>query len=159
DAIVVSFGATHHSLTPPIGDDRLRFLSARAIEAIKWSFRKRAVKFRAIRSKLRLKVVKHRLRQSTRISRSLYHQWRHSRNDGRLNDALILVPRKIADHFAATRGVADVNGVFQIKVRSNRGKIVGIVIEVVTVRYLTRSPVAASIVRYDAITLTKKKQQ
>jgi hypothetical protein len=53
--------------------------------------------------------------------------------------------------FAAARGMANVNGVFQIEMGGDRSQIIGIVIHVVTIAYLRRAAMAATIMRNHAV--------
>ena len=66
--------------------------------------------------------------------------------------------REIAHNFAAAGRMTDVDRIFQTEVRCHRGEIVGVMIHVVPIGDLTRSSVAAAVMRYDAIALVEKEQ-
>jgi hypothetical protein len=61
------------------------------------------------------------------------------------------VPRQVSGNLATARGVTNVNGVLQVEVRCQRGKIVSIVIHIVTVAHLARSAMPSAIMSYHAI--------
>ena len=58
---------------------------------------------------------------------------------------------EVAHHLAAAGRMADMDGIFQIEVLSDRSQIVRIVIHVVTISNLSRSAVATPVMRNDAI--------
>ena len=59
---------------------------------------------------------------------------------------------EITHHLAAAGRMADVNRILQVEMISDGLQIVGIVVEVVTIAYLRRTTVAASVMGYDPIT-------
>ncbi len=67
--------------------------------------------------------------------------------------------REVTHALAAAGGVADVDGVLQIEVRGQGREIIGIVIHVVTVGRLGRTPVTPAIMRDDAIAVTQEKHE
>src|SRR3984885_14694439 len=68
------------------------------------------------------------------------------------------MPSQITRHLTATRGMADVNGVLQIKMRGQGCKVVCVVIHVMAVARLAGSAVAAPVMCYDAIAVTEEEQ-
>ena len=66
--------------------------------------------------------------------------------------------REVTNDLAATGGVADVNGVFQIEMRRHRGEIVGVVVEIVAAADLAGAAVAAAVMSDDAIAVIEEKQ-
>src|SRR6516225_1235021 len=158
DAIVMSLGAAHHALAPPVGDDRFRFLRARPIITVERPFRQSTIELRAVSRKLGLQSVEDFLGKSVWIGGRLQHQRRHRRNDRSLDEASVTVPREIAHHFPASGRVSDMNGILQIEMCRYGGKIVGVMIEVVTIEHLAGAAVAAAIVGNHAVALLEEEQ-
>ena len=158
DAVVVRLGAAHHALAPPVRDDRLRGFCPRPVVAIEGPLRQSAIELRAVGRELRLQIVKYCFGKAVRIGHRPHHQRRHRADQGRLRHPIFAVPSQIVRHLAAAGGVADVNGVFQIEMRRQSGKVVGIVIHVMAVARLGRSTVAAAIMGDDAIAVIEEEQ-
>src|SRR6266852_571482 len=68
------------------------------------------------------------------------------------------MPSQIVRHLAAAGGVTDMHGILEIDMRGKRGKIVSIMIHVVTVARLRGPAVAAAVMGYDAIAVTQEEQ-
>src|SRR5437879_13908089 len=102
-------GAAHHTLPPPVLDDRLRGLCPRPVVAIEGPLRKFAIELRAIGRELRLKSVKYFFGKAAWIGGCLHHQRRHRTDQGRLRHATLAVPPQIVRYLAAAGGMADVN--------------------------------------------------
>src|SRR2546428_13605287 len=67
DSVVVRLRAAHHALTPPVLDDGLRGLRARAVVAVEGTRSHIAIEAWAIGGGRRLKVVEYLFRQTVRI--------------------------------------------------------------------------------------------
>ncbi len=106
------------------------------------------VELGAIRHQRRAKAVEHFERQSARIGGALHHDRRHRTDQHRLGHApATAVFRHVARHFAATRGVADVDRALQIEMCHERCDVCSVGIHLVAVEGLRRAPVAAPVVR------------
>jgi hypothetical protein len=68
------------------------------------------------------------------------------------------VAGEIANHFSAAGGMADMDRIFQIKMRGNRSEVIGVVIQIVAVADLCRAAVAAAIVGNHAIAVIEEEQ-
>jgi hypothetical protein len=68
------------------------------------------------------------------------------------------MPSDVTRHLAATRRMANVDRILQIKMRRDRGQIVRVVIHVVSFARLTGSAVTSTIVRDHAKAVIQKKQ-
>jgi hypothetical protein len=66
--------------------------------------------------------------------------------------------RDVARNFAPAGGMPDVNGVPQIEMIDNGGRIGGVVIHIMPVTDLTRSAVAAPVMRDNPVTLAEEEQ-
>ena len=71
---------------------------------------------------------------------------------------LLAVAREIVHDLSAAGGVADVDGVVEMKMVHYGSKIVGVVIHVVAVAGLRGASVAAAVVRDDAVAVTEEEQ-
>src|SRR5436305_7430996 len=150
--------AAHHALAPPVLDDRLGGVRARpggAIERSRWQV---AIELRTIGRKLCLQSIEHLFGKAAGIFLRLHHQRRHRADQRSLCRPGFAMPSQIMRHLTAAGGMTYVHGVFQIKMRSQRCKIVGIVIHIVTVARLGGPAVAASIMGYDAIAVIEEEQ-
>ena len=65
---------------------------------------------------------------------------------------------EITHHLAAAGRMADVNRIPQVEMVSDGLQIVGIMVEIVAVRYLRRTSVPAPVVRDDPITFGEEEQ-
>ena len=128
------------------------------IVTVERPFRNRAIELRAIGHELRLQVVEHLLGKSVWIGGRLEHQRRHRADQRRLRHAALAMPSQIVSDFTATGGMADVNRILQVEMIGDGLQIVGIMVEVVTIAYLRRTAVAASVVGDDPITLGEEEQ-
>src|SRR6266550_4787004 len=151
-------GATHHALTPPVPNDRLDRFHAGTVEAIEWAGRQVVIELGPVGEQLGLEIVEHRFGQAYRIGRGLHHQRRHGADDRRLRYILIAMTAEITHHLSAAGRVADVNCILQVEMVSDGLQIVGIVVQVVTIGYLRRTAVAASVVGDDPITFGEEEQ-
>src|SRR5882672_7667356 len=151
-------GAAHHTLAPPVRDDGLRGFGARPIVAIERPFRELTIELRAIGSELRLQSVEHFLGKAIWIGRGLQHQRGHCADQNGLRHTALAMPSQIMRHLAAASGMADMNGILQIKMRRQPRKIVCIVIHIVAGTCLGGSAVAAAVMGYDAIALLEEEQ-
>src|SRR4029077_205895 len=102
DAVVVGFDASHHSLAPPILNHSLRDFRTGAVEAIKGPRRQIKIELRAVVRDLRLKTVEYFLGQTSWISCSLDHDWRHRANQYGLGNSTRAVTRDVASHLATS---------------------------------------------------------
>src|ERR1700683_3377810 len=93
--------AAHHTLAPPVLDDRLGGFHAGPIVAIEWARRDVAIELRTIGRELRLKSIENLLGKAARIGRRLHHQRRHSADDRSLRHAALSMPSQIVHYFAA----------------------------------------------------------
>jgi hypothetical protein len=66
--------------------------------------------------------------------------------------------RKVADHLSATCGVADMDRLLEVEVLYYSGQVVSIVIHIVTIRDLSRSPMPTTVVGNNAIPMLQKEQ-
>src|SRR5437764_1244128 len=78
-----------------------------------------AIELRPIVGDLRLKAIEDILGKPSRIRGGLDHQRRHGTDKHSLGHATLAVTRQITHDLAATGGVADVDGVPQIKMRGD----------------------------------------
>src|SRR4029453_13440439 len=110
--------AAHHALAPPVLDDPLRGFRARPVEAIEWSLRQIAIELRAIGRELCLQSIEHFFRKAAGIFLCLHHQWRPRADQRSLCNAAFAMLSQIMRYLTAARGMTNVHGVFQIKMRS-----------------------------------------
>src|SRR5438477_4217459 len=150
--------AAHHALTPPVLDDRLRGFHARPVEAIEWPLRQVAIELRAIGRELRLQSIEHFFGKAVWIGRRLHHQRRHRADQRSLRHPAFAMPSQIMRHLAAARGMTNMHGVVQVKMRGQSRKVVGIVIHVMAVARLGGPAVASSVMGDDAIALFEEEQ-
>src|SRR6266566_6606813 len=150
--------AAHHALAPPVLDDRLRGFHTRPIEAIEWPLRQVAIELRAIGRELRLQSIEHFFGKAAGICRRLQHQRRHRADQRSLRHPAFAMPSQIMRHLAAASGMTNVHGVFQIKMRGQSRKVVGIVIHVVAIARLGGPAVASSVMGDDAIAVFEEGQ-
>ena len=158
DAVIVSLGAAHHALPPPVLDDAFGWFRARPVIPVERSGRQVAIELRAVGRRLRLQSVEHVFRQAAGIRCRLHHQRRDSGDDGGFCDPAFAVACDVVHHFTVAGGVADMHRVFQIEMRGQRGQIVSVVIHVVAVGHLGGAAVPAAIVGDDSIALAEEKQ-
>ena len=137
---------------------RLRGFGTRPVVAIERTLWKRAIELRTISRKLRLKSVKDFFGKAVWIGRRLHHQRRHRAYQGRHRHTAFAMSSQIMRHLAAAGGMADVNGVLQIEMRSQSRKVIGIVVHIVAVARLGRAAVAAPIMGDHAIAVGEEKQ-
>jgi hypothetical protein len=97
-------------------------------------------------------AVEHRDRQAARIVGGLEHERRHGADEHGLRDAAfrLTVPGDIACRLAAAGGMADMDGVAQVEVPDDDGRVGGVGVHRVPFGDLRRAPVAAPVVRDDA---------
>ena len=62
----------------------------------------------------------------------------------------------VTGYFAAAGGVADVDGIAEIQVFDNCGRVGNVVVHVVAVRHLARAPVAAAIDTHNPVAVVDK---
>jgi len=111
----VRLRATHHALAPPVRDDRLRGFGA-SYERTGNHF---PIELRAIGRELRLKVIKKSsLGRPPGFAAVFTISGGTAQSKAVFRHAALAVPRQIMYHLAAAGGMPDVNGIFQIKVRS-----------------------------------------
>src|SRR6478609_240698 len=150
--------STHHTLTPPVLDDRFRRFRARPVEPIEWSLRQVAIKLRPIGCKLRLQSVEYFFGKAAGIRRRLHHQRRHRANQRSLRDSFFAMPSQIMRYLAAAGGMTNVHCVFQIKMRSQSRKIIGVMIHVMAVAGLSGPSVATPVMGDDAIAVFEEEE-
>jgi hypothetical protein len=85
--------------------------------------------------------------QAAGVARRLHHDRWYGRHQHRLSDP---------GYFAATGGVADVDGIAEIQVFDNCGRVGDVVVHVVAVRHLARAPVAAAIDTHNPVAVVDK---
>src|SRR4030095_847082 len=88
----------------------------------------------------------------------LHHQWRHRADQRSLCNAAFAMLSQIMRYLTAARGMTNVHGVFQIKMRSQSRKVGGVVIHVVAVARLGGPAVASPVMGDDPIALFKEEQ-
>src|ERR1700722_3477629 len=93
--------AAHHSLAPPVLDDRLGGLHARPIEAIERTRRDIAVELRAIGRELRLKSVENLLGKATRIGCGLDHQRWYRADQRSFRHTALTMATQVVRHLTA----------------------------------------------------------
>ena len=76
----------------------------------------------------------------------------------RLCHPAVAVLGDVVDDLPAAGGVADMDRIVEIKVRSHRSQIVGVVVHVMTNGSLGGSPVAAAVVRDDPVAVVEEEQ-
>src|SRR5512132_3409623 len=123
DAVVVRLGTPHHALTPPVLNDRLRRLSAWAVEAVKGPSRQIDIELRTVGGELPAQIVEYLDRQTAGIGRSLHHDRRHGADQHQLGDTAIAVAGDVVGRLAAAGRMPDVDGVAQIEMLDDRGGV------------------------------------
>src|SRR4029450_1649648 len=88
----------------------------------------------------------------------LHHQWRHRADQRSLCNAAFAMLSQIMRYLTAARGMTNVHGILQIKMRSQSRKVGGVVIHVVAVARLGGSTVASSVMGDDAEAFAEEKQ-
>jgi hypothetical protein len=136
DAIVVCFRAAHHGLTPPVVDHALQHLRARSVVAVEGTAREFPIELRPVGGELLPEAVEYLYRQAARIGRRLQHDWRHGADEYQFGDTALAVERDIVRCLAAARRMANVDGVAQIKMLDDRGRVRGVVVHVMAVAHL-----------------------
>src|SRR5437660_2613010 len=148
----------HHALAPPVLDDRLGGFHARPVKAIQWPLRQVAIELRAIGRELRLQSIEYFFGKAAGIFLCLHHERRHRADQRSLRHPAFAMLSQIMRHLAATGGMTNVHGVFQIKMRSQSRKVCGVVIHVVAVTRLGGSAVASSVMSDDAIAVGEEEK-
>ena len=75
-----------------------------------------------------------------------------------LAHAAFAMPRQIMRHLAATGGMANMDGVFEVEMGRESRQVVGVMIHVVAVGGLGGAAVATAIMRNHAIAMTEEEQ-
>ena len=133
-------------------------LHAWSIETVKWPFRQVAIELRAIGRELRLQAVEHFFWKAARIRRGLDHQRRYGTDQRGLRHPALAMPRQIVRDLATAGGMADVNRVFEIEMRCEGRKVIGIMIHVMAVADLRGSPMTAPVMSDDTIAVLEEEQ-
>ena len=128
------------------------------VEAVEGARRQRPVELGPVGGQLGLEVVEDALRQAARVGVGLQHERRHGTDQDRFRHAALAVPRDVVHDLAATGGVADMDGVPEIEVGSQRGQVVGVMIHVVTVACLGGAAVPAAVMSDDAVAVPEEEQ-
>ncbi|CAG9194520.1 hypothetical protein BGLA2_1110064 [Burkholderia gladioli] len=161
DALVMRLRAADHALAPPVLDHALMNRRARAIEAIERAARHVEEELRAVVGQRLTEAVEHLDGQAFGVGIGLLHERGHRADQYRLRDApgRLAMLGDIAGDFTAAGRVADVDGVLQVE-RLDHGEGVGrVMVHVVSVRYLRRAAMPATIVGDHAIALLHEEQQ
>jgi pimeloyl-ACP methyl ester carboxylesterase len=103
-------------------------------------------------------LVELRQRRPGWIGGRLQHQRRNGADQHGLGDTLRPVPADVASDFAATGRVTDVDRVLQIEVFDERGKIVGVRIQVVAVPRLAGAAMTAAVMG-DATVAARRQEE
>ena len=103
DPLIVRFGATHHSLAPPVLDDALGHVGAGAIEAVERARRQIPVELCAVGGNLRLQPVEHVLRETPGIRLRFHHERWNRANEHGLGHTTFAVASDIVRDFSAAR--------------------------------------------------------
>jgi hypothetical protein len=135
----VGLCAAHHSLTPPVLDDRLRGLNAIAVEPVERPGREVPVEAGARRGDLDLEAVENALGQAARVGVGLKHERRHGTDQDRLGHAILAMACDVADDLTATRRVPDVDGVVEVEMGDHGREVVCVMVHIVTVCDLCRA--------------------
>lgn len=158
DALVVRVRGAHHALAPPVVDQALRDLCARAVEAVEGSRRYVAEELRAILEKRGTEAIEDLDRRTLRILRGLDHDGRNGADQYDLCDSTAAVPRSVARGLSAASRMPNMNRIFQIELLRQLRDIGSVGIHVVTGRSLRRAAMTATIVSDDAIALPEEEQ-
>src|SRR5215469_756544 len=158
DAIVVGLGATHHALAPPVIDYAIQWFRALPVIPVEDTGREVAIKLRAVLGQALTKAIEHLDRQAARVVRRLHHDRRNGGRQHQLREPTLAVTRDITCGFAPTGGVADMNSLAQVQMFDDCGRVGGVVVHIVTVRYLARASVAATIDSHDTVAALGEKQ-
>jgi hypothetical protein len=157
DAVVVRLDGARHALHPPVLADAFGDLRAGAVVAVERQ-RDVAVELGAIAGDAGAQAVEHVDRQPARVGRRPEHERRHGTDQHGRRGALRAVAAEVVRHLAAAGRVADVDRVAQVERLGQRGEVAGVVIHVVAAEDLARAPVAAPVVRDDAVALLREEQ-
>src|SRR5512132_3204890 len=155
DAVVVRLGTPHHALRPPVLNDRLRRLSAWAVEAVKGPSRQIDIELRTVGGELPAQIIEYLDRQTAGIGRSLHHDRRHGADQHQLGDPplTLAVLCNVARRLTTAGRVADMDRAPQVEMLNHCGGVSGVVIHVVTIANLRGSTMAAAIMGDDPIAL------
>ena len=158
DAVVMRLRAANHALAPPVGDNTFLRLGTRSVIAVERTARHISIELRTIGRKLRLQVIEHRFRQTTRVAFGLDHQRWYRADDRGFEDFVLAMAGDVVDDFTAAGGVADVHGFFHAQMVDHRQDIIGVVIHVVTVPDLARTSMTTAIMGNHPKALPQKEQ-
>jgi hypothetical protein len=86
-----------------------------------------------------------------------FSSWGDSADEHRFGDSPLAVPCDIARHLAATRGVADVDGILEIKRLREFGNIGSVGVHVIAVHCLSGTIVSAAIMSNYPVTAVQEK--
>ena len=100
---------------------------------------------RAVADDAGTQPVEYRNRQAARISRRLHHQRRHRCDQNGLCHPLGAVAGDVASNLAAAGGMTDMDGVLEVELLDQFGKVIGVGVHVVAGPRLARASVAAAV--------------
>ncbi len=83
--------------------------------------------------------------QAGGIGRAFDHHGRNRANQHGFGNSAGAVPADVAGHFAAPGGMPDVNSALQIELLNNRGQIVCVGVEIITLPRLARATMSAAV--------------
>jgi hypothetical protein len=108
-------------------------LDTRPVEAAKGSRGRGPVELGAIGSELGLQIVEDALRQTARVGISLHHERSDRADEHRFRDPALPVSGDVAHDLTTAGRVADMNGVLEIEMCSDRGQVIGVMVHIVTI--------------------------
>ena len=101
DPVVVRLCSAHHSLAPPVLDDRFRGFHAGPVKAVEGARRQGPVELGPVGGELGLEVVEHALGQAAGVGVGLHHQRRHRTDQYRFRHTTLTVSRDVVHDLAA----------------------------------------------------------